>query len=119
MSAKLPAADGIIFQAVNVSRARLLSQSIDPSVIDEHDPERRVLALDIFDPRNPNKPPFSVDYIATYRAAQLAHLRQLGGKEQERGILTHHTMADLRYVDRAVDPNDRPQGVCVGRSGVG
>ena len=40
-------------------------------------------------------------------------LRKRGGKEQERGILTHRTMADLRYVDPAVDPSDRAPGVCV------
>ncbi len=126
-SARLSPADGVIFQAANVSRARLLSQSIDPSVIDEHNPERRILELDIYDPRNPNQAPYSEDYIAYYRAAQLErlrkrtdwvketleHLRKTGGKEQERGLLTHRTMADLRYLDKAVDPNDRPQGVCV------
>lgn len=126
-SAGLSAADGVIFQAANISRARLLSQSIDPSVLDEHDPDRRNVELDIYDPRNPNKPPFSADYVAFYRAAQLERvrrrtayvketldmLRRRGGKEQERGLLTHRTMADLRYVDPAIDPNDRPPGVCV------
>ena len=127
VSAGLVPADGIIFQAANISRAQLLSQSIDPSVIDEHDPDRRNAELDIFDPRNPNKPPYSADYIAHYRAAQMARvrrrtdhvrevldrLRRAGGKELERGLLTHRTMADLRYRDPAVDPNDRPPGVCV------
>ena len=126
-SAGLSAADGIIFQAANISRARLLSQSIDPSVLDENDPDRRKVELDIYDPRNPNKAPFSPDYIAFYRKAQLERvrrrtdlvketleaLRRSGGKEQERGLLTHRTMADLRYVDPAIDPNDRPPGVCV------
>jgi dienelactone hydrolase len=120
-------ADGIIFQAANISRALLLSQTIDPSVTDENDPDRRIVELDIFDPANPNKPPFSADYIAHYRAAQLARmrrrtawvkellerLRKAGGKEQERGFVTHRTMADLRYLDPTVDPNDRPAGVCV------
>ena len=126
-SAGLSAADGIIFQAANISRARLLSQSIDPSVLDENDPDRRRVELDLYDPRNPNKAPFSPDYIAFYRKAQLERvrrrtdlvketletLRRNGGKEQERGLLTHRTMADLRYVDPAIDPNDRPPGVCV------
>jgi pimeloyl-ACP methyl ester carboxylesterase len=125
--AKLIPADGIIFQAANISRALLLSQTIDPSVLDENDPDSRLVELDLFDPANPNKPPFSSDYIAHYRAAQLARmrrrtdwvketlerLRKRAGKEQERGFVTHRTMADLRYVDPAVDPNDRPPGVCV------
>jgi pimeloyl-ACP methyl ester carboxylesterase len=125
--ARLLPADGVIFQAANVSRARLLAQSIDPSVLDENDPDRRDVELDIYDPRNPNQPPFSADYVLRYRAAQLARmrrrtawvketlqtLRQRGGKESERGLLTHRTMADLRYVDPTIDPNDRPPGVCV------
>jgi len=126
-SAGLIPADGIIFQAANISRARLLAQAIDPSVIDEGDPDRRILELDIYDPRNPNQPPYSPDFVAHYRQAQLARLRRRtdyvketlgmlrrkGGKEQERGLLTHRTMADLRYVDPTIDPNDRPPGVCV------
>ena len=126
-AAGLLPADGIVFQAANISRARLLSQSIDPSVLDEHDPDRRTLELDIYDPRNPNRPPYTPDYVAHYRQAQLARmrrrtdwvketlemLRRNGGKEQERSLLTHRTMADLRYVDPTIDPNDRPPGVCV------
>ena len=126
-AAGLIPADGIIFQAANISRARLLSQSIDPSVLDENDPDRRKLELDIFDLRNPNQPPYTSDYVAFYRKAQLDRmrrrtdwvkqtlesLRKKGGKEQDRGLLTHRTMADLRYVDPAIDPNDRPPGVCV------
>ncbi len=127
VAAGLPPVDGIIFQAANISRARLLSQSIDPSIQDENDPSRRTVELDIYDPRNPNKPPFTSDYVEFYRKAQLARLRRRtdrvkevleslrkhGGKEQERGLLTHRTMADLRYVDPAIDPNDRQPGVCV------
>lgn len=125
--AGLPAADAVIFQAANISRATLLSYAIDPSVIDEGDPDRRIVELDIYDPANPNRPPYSPDYVAHYRAAQLARirrrtqwvretlqaLRRKGGKEQERAFVTHRTMADLRYTDPTVDPNDRPPGVCV------
>lgn len=126
-AAGLLPADGVIFQAANISRANLLSQSIDPSVIDEPDPDRRVLELDIYDPRNPNQPPYTDDYIRHYRDAQLARmrrrtawvqemletLRKRGGKETERGFVTHRTMADLRYTDKNVDPNDRPERTCV------
>ena len=125
--AGLSPVDGIVFQAANISRALLLSQSIDPSVLDEYNPERRKTELDIYNPRNPNQPPYSLDYIDFYRKAQLdrlrrrtdwvketlQELRRVGGMEQERGILTHRTMADLRYVDKAVDPNDRPARTCV------
>ncbi|MGE0385152.1 MAG: alpha/beta hydrolase [Gammaproteobacteria bacterium] len=120
-AAGLSPADAVIFQAANVSRATLLSQTIDPSVLDEADPDRRDPELDLYDPANPNQPPYTAAYIERYRAAQLARMRRRtawvkemlerlrarGGKEVERGFVTHRTMADLRFMDPAVDPNDR------------
>ena len=105
----------------------LLSEAIDPSVLDEHDPDRRDPELDIYDPRNPNQPPYSEDYIRYYRGKQLERIRRRtawvketlerlkkrGGNEVERGMLTHRTLADLRYLDVNVDPNDRPPRTCV------
>jgi len=119
--------DAIIFQAANLSRAMLLSEAIDPSVLDENDPDRRDPELDIYDPRNPNQPPYSQDYIRYYRGKQLERIRRRtawvketlerlkkrGGNEVERGMLTHRTLADLRYLDVNVDPNDRPPRTCV------
>jgi dienelactone hydrolase len=126
-TADLVPADGIIFQAANISRANLLVQSIDPSVLSEHDPEQRDPELDIYDSRNSNRPPYSEDYIRHYRAKQLERmrrrtawvketlelLRERGGKEMERGFVTHRTMADLRFLDTNIDPNDRPPRLCV------
>lgn len=138
----LQPADAIIFQAANVSRAALLSQWLDPSVIDEDNPDLRLRELDIYDEENPNQPPYSQDFIAHYRAEQLKRmrrrtewvkasldrLRRTGGKEQERGFVTHRTMADLRFMDPSVDPNGRrprwshlgdPQFSNVGPAGLG
>jgi pimeloyl-ACP methyl ester carboxylesterase len=126
VAAQLPAADAVIFQAANVSRAKLLADSIDPSVRDENDPDRRDPELDIYNPENPNQPPYSSEFIARYREAQVARLRRRtawvketlellkrrGGKEVERGFVTHRTMADLRYMDPAIDPNDRRPRWC-------
>src|SRR5205085_934958 len=42
----------------------------------------------------------------------LESLRKRGGKEMERCFVTHRTMADLRYWDPAVDPNDRRPRWC-------
>jgi pimeloyl-ACP methyl ester carboxylesterase len=125
--AKLLPADGIIFQAANISRANLLLQSIDPSVLSENDPDRRDPELDIYDPRNPNQPPYAEDYVRYYRTKQLERMRRRtgwvketlealrarGGKETERGFVTHRTMADLRFLDTNIDPNDRPPRTCV------
>lgn len=120
-AAKLPPADAVMFQAANISRAVLLSEAIDPSVLDENNPDLRDPELDVFNPANPNQPPYSADFIAHYRKAQLARMRRRtawvkemletlkkrGSKEMERGFVTHRTMADLRFVDPSVDPNDR------------
>jgi pimeloyl-ACP methyl ester carboxylesterase len=123
--AGLSPGDAVIFQAASISRARILAEYIDPSVRDEANPDDRIVDLDIYDPRNPNRPPYSADFIDTYRAAQLARLRKItatvrdtidtlrrrGTSELERGFVTHRTMADLRWFDLSIDPNDRKPGV--------
>ncbi|HEX2566851.1 MAG TPA: alpha/beta hydrolase [Burkholderiales bacterium] len=123
---KLIAADAMIFQAAHLSRARMLSEWIDPSVTDEDDPDTRDLELDIYNPRCPNQPPYSPDFVKRFREAQLARmrrktawvkeslerLRKKGGDEVERGFVTYRTMADLRFMDPAVDPNDRKPRWC-------
>jgi pimeloyl-ACP methyl ester carboxylesterase len=116
-------ADAMIFQAAHLSRARMLAEWIDPSVSDENDPDRRELELDIYNPGCPNQPPYSKEFIARFRAAQLARmrrktawvketLRKLKGDELERGFVTYRTMADLRFMDPAIDPNDRRPRWC-------
>lgn len=122
----LLAADAMIFQAAHLSRARMLSEWIDPSVVDELDPDRRDLELDIYNPKCPNQPPYTAAFIARFRAAQLARMRRRtawvkqtletlkrrGGDELERGFVTYRTMADLRFMDPAVDPNERKPRWC-------
>jgi hypothetical protein len=121
--AKLIPADAMIFQAAHLSRPHMLVETIDPSVIDEDDPDRRDLELDIYDPKCPNQPPYTKEFIGRYRAAQLARMRRKtawvkemlvrlkGSSEIERGFITHRTMADLRFTDPVVDPTT------VGRAG--
>lgn len=120
-------ADALIFQAASVSRARILLEALDPSVRDETNPQDRDPRYDLFDPANPIRPPYSRDYIAEYRSAQLNRMRRItadvknvladleaaGGKEKERGFVVHRTMADPRYIDPAVDPNDRRPQWCL------
>ena len=114
-------ADALIFQAAHISRAQLLVDSIDPSVRNEADPDDRVRELDIYDRSNPNQPPYSADFLAAYRKAQRARidrirdwvwetletLKKRNTAELERGFVTHRTFADPRFLDPAVDPNDR------------
>jgi hypothetical protein len=42
----------------------------------------------------------------------LETLKRRGGDELERGFVTYRTMADLRFMDPAVDPNDRKPRTC-------
>lgn len=119
-------ADAVVFQAAHLSRGHLLAEVIDPSVLEEQDPDRRDIELDIYDPRNPNQPPYSAEYVARYRVAQLARMRKitawakselarLKGRntgEMERGFIVHRTLADPRFLDKTLDPNDRKPNWC-------
>src|SRR3546814_15330971 len=112
--------------AAHVSRATTLTESLDASIIDESDPDQRDRELDLYVPRNPNQPPYSAAFLARYRAAQvarnrritawvkdkLAALRAAGREHEEFAFVVHGTMADPRFIDPAVDPNDRPPGPC-------
>lgn len=123
--AGLVPADAVIFHAAHQSRAVTLSQWLDPSVIDEANPDRRELEFDVYNPACPNKPPFSQDFVERYRRAQLDRMRRrtawvkdtldflrIRPGEAERGFVNHRTMADLRFLDPAIDPNDRQPGAC-------
>ncbi len=124
LGAGLVPADAMIFQAAHVSRAQLLADWIDPSVLDENDPDRRELELDLYDPRNPNQPPYPAAYLALFRERQLARLRRRtawvketleamrarGEPRAERGFVTHRTMAEPRFLDATLEPNGRKPG---------
>jgi len=128
-AANLVPGDAIIFQAGSVSRARILAEAIDPSVGAELDPDDRIRELDLYDPANPhaNAKPFDPAYIVVFRQAQLARMRRITswvkdsldslrrrrGADIERCFITHRTMADPRFVDPTVDPNDRQCNWCV------
>jgi dienelactone hydrolase len=122
--AALPPADGLLLIATHRSRHHLLTDLLDASIADELDPDKRERDLDLYDPANPNQPPYAADFLDTYRAAQrarnerittwalerLAELRATGREQEERCFLVHGTMADPRWLDAAVDPNDRRPG---------
>jgi pimeloyl-ACP methyl ester carboxylesterase len=119
--AKLIAGDAILLVASHRSRHQLLTGQIDPSVLDELDPDRRDPALDLYDPANPAQPPYDAAFLATFRAAQIARNRKISdwAKDKLEGIkvkgdahgefcfVVHRTMADPRWIDPTVDPNQR------------
>lgn len=117
--------DAFIYHAAHLGRAEMLRDFIDPSVLDEANPDIRDVELDLYDPRNPNRPPYSPDYLEYFRSQQatrlrrrttyvkelLEQLRNRGSSESERVILTHRTLADPRFLDATIDPNDREIGM--------
>lgn len=119
-------ADGLVLEAAHRSRAHCLLDWIDPSVIDESDPDRRNIALDLYAPGLGVRPPYPKDWLQGYRSAQQARMRRItervqdrlemlrkrGTAEIERGFVTHRTLADPRFLDSSIDPNDRPIGQC-------
>lgn len=125
-AARLIPADGICFIAAHLSRAETLTEWLDPSVRNELDPDDRDLELDIYHPDCPNKPPFTPEFVARFRAAQiarnrritrwaedmLARLKQKNDGEVERGFVVHRTMCDVRWIDPTVDPNGRKPNHC-------
>ena len=119
-------ADGVIFIAAHLSRAETMTEWLDPSVMDEYNPDIRDPQWDIYAPDCPVKPPFSADYVAEFRERQRARnrkitawaqemletLKQRGGAEIERAFVTHRTMCDPRWIDATLDPNGRKPDWC-------
>jgi pimeloyl-ACP methyl ester carboxylesterase len=122
----LPPIDGIILAAAHSGRSRLFAEWIDPAVIDEADSLSADPALDMFNPEN--GPPFKADWLAAYRAAQLARrarldawaqarLRQIRAMKngpRDQAFIIYRTCADPRSLDLSLDPNDRPIGTIWG-----
>jgi pimeloyl-ACP methyl ester carboxylesterase len=122
---ELPPADAISLNAAHLGRMHLMNVWLDPAVIDETDALGSDPALDMFNVDN--GPPYSADFLKTYRAAQLARnarieawararLRQIRARRDaasDMAFVIHRTLADPRCLDPAIDPNDRTPGTTV------
>jgi dienelactone hydrolase len=119
-------ADGIMLLAAHIGRSHTLTHWMDASILDETDPSKKDPELDLYNPDNPNQPPYSDAFVERYRAAQIARnrritawvkdkleeLRQAGKPNDEYGFVVHGTMADPKWLDPTIDPNDRKPGWC-------
>ena len=126
VAAKFIPADGVMLLAAHLSRNLTLTEWLDPSIEDESRPFDRNPAWNLYAPDGP-KPPFSAEFVAEFRArqiarnrritawvkAELAALKAAGMDHHERCFTVQGTMADPRWVDPAVDPNDRPPNHCM------
>jgi alpha-beta hydrolase superfamily lysophospholipase len=119
-------ADGIMLLAAHVGRSHTLTHWMDASILDESDPEKKDPELDLYDALNPNQPPYTPEFVARYRDAQFARNRRItawvheklgsfratGKPHQEFGFVVHGTMADPKWLDPTIDPNDRKPRWC-------
>lgn len=121
-------ADGIVLIAGHHGRSKILTDRLDAAVTDERDILATDSELDIFDPRH--GPPFSPDFVARVRQAQLARNRRitawcLGRLEQykklgpdqplrDEAFIVNRTLADPRYVDLTLEPSGRAATTTLG-----
>jgi len=118
----LPPVQGIMLLAAHISRAVTLTEWLDPSIVDEARPFDRDPELNIYDSANPNQPPYTGEYVARFRTAQIARNRRITawanyqlavlGPNEERCFTVQGTMADVRWTDPAQDPSDRRPHEC-------
>lgn len=122
----IPPVDGIALIAAHVSRAVTMTEWLDPSIRDEQAPFDRDPELDLYNPENPNQPPYSDAFVARFRAAQLERNRRISqwakatlaelkaepGGPPERPFVVYGTMSDVRWLDPTQDPSDRPPQTC-------
>lgn len=120
--AALPAADLYISLNAHAGRPEVLTAWMDASVVDETDPTKTDASLDPFNPDN--GPPYSPEFITRYRAAQRARNQRITDwakaelvRVNAAGIPDilfplYRTWADLRFMDPAIDPSDRPCPGC-------
>jgi pimeloyl-ACP methyl ester carboxylesterase len=125
-TAGLTPVDAIMLLNAHPSRARLICDWLDPSIVDERQPFERDPSLDMFNPAN--GPPFSTAFITRYRDAQVARNRRIAawaeGQLRTLGDDGRHpaglddiafvvpgTGADLRFLDGNIDPSDRAIGI--------
>ena len=100
----------------------VLTDWMDASVVDEFDPTKTDESLNPFNPDN--GPPYSADFIAKYRAAQRARNQRITdwakaelARVNAAGIPDilfplYRTWGDLRFMDPAIDPSERPCPGC-------
>ncbi len=120
--AALPAGDLFVSLNAHPGRPEVLTAWLDPSVTDESDPLASDAALDAFDPAH--GPPFAPEFVARYRAAQIERNHRITGWARselarlnaggvaDRIFPLFRAWADLRFLDPAIDPSDRPCPRC-------
>lgn len=119
---ELIAGDAYVSVAAHLGRPEVLTDWMDAAVTDEFDIAATDSSLDLFN--RENGPPYSPEFVARYRAAQvernhritrwareeLERITALGYADQTFSVL--RTWADPRMVDPTIEPSQRPTGQC-------
>ncbi|OBJ74219.1 alpha/beta hydrolase [Mycobacterium sp. 1274756.6] len=115
-------ADGYIASAAHPGRPEVLTAWMDGAVVDEADPVATDPALDLF--TGAHGPPFDPDFVARYRAAQVARNHAItdwveaelervrAAGFSDRPFTVMRTWADPRMVDPTLEPTNRPANLC-------
>lgn len=116
--------EGDLYISLNAHKGRpeVLTDWMDGSVVDEADPVATDASLDPFNPEN--GPPYPEDFVRRYRAAQRARNQRITDWAKaelqclnaagipDRIFPLFRIWADLRFMDPALDPSDRPCPGC-------
>ncbi len=120
----LPAADLFVSLNAHPGRPDVLTAWLDPSVTDESDPLSVDAGLDMYD--RAHGPPYDEGFVARYRRAQQERNHRItawchdqlerlaAAVTYDRIFPVFRTWADLRFLDLAIDPSDRPVGCYFG-----
>ena len=120
--ADLLPADGYVASAAHPGRPDVLTAWMDGAVVDENDPIATDPDLDLFD--YSNGPPYSPEFLARYRSAQVARNNAITDwveKElkrvraagfSDRPFTVMRTWADPRMVDPTIEPTHRQPNTC-------
>jgi catechol 2,3-dioxygenase-like lactoylglutathione lyase family enzyme len=118
-SVKLPRADGLLVLAAHASRARILTECLDPSIFlfsksTHHEENKRLEQYDLYSKSAP-KAPYAHSFLRSFRQAQIDRSLRITkwAREQVKRdnggacFVVEGTMADPRWLDPSIDPNDR------------
>jgi len=123
---RMPRANAVLMLAAHVSRHQIFTEWIDPSITDETRPDVRDPIMNLYEPSNPNQPPYSADYLTVFAEAQIARNRRITAWVREKldairasdnpwgeyAFTVHGTMADPRWLDPSIEPSDRAPRTC-------
>ena len=119
---ELPAADAYVSLNAHAGRPEVLTDWMDPAVVDETDAFSVDPSLDMYNPEH--GPPYDAAFLSRYRDAQrsrnhkisawaIRELERLKAEGfQDRAFNLYRTWADPRLLDGTIDPSDRQVGLC-------